>query len=182
MAKVSIGPTQSHHIASIRGIQESTVLESTGVRINTIMDTHRRRLELSVGVLVVRDFVDGGDSVDGEFTVKAAIFPRLQRLPNLIIYAGSSRTWPLAPSPVGPISGLSCTSGCPGLMYNRHSGGVAHSTTGGGRSSGKAHLVEGAGRARKLKSAVCPWGFISFPENVLGSRPPLGPGCSHILK
>ena len=52
---------------------------------NTIVDTHRRRLELSVGVLVVRDFVDGDDGVDGEFTVAAAILPRLQRLPNLTI-------------------------------------------------------------------------------------------------
>jgi len=56
MAQVSIGPTQSHYAASIGEIQESANPESTGVDINTIMDTHRRRLELSVEVLVVRDF------------------------------------------------------------------------------------------------------------------------------
>jgi len=69
MMKVSIRPTQSRNVASIGEIQECTVPENTGVRTNTITNTHRRRLELGVGVLVGDDFVDGGDGVDGEFTV-----------------------------------------------------------------------------------------------------------------
>ena len=84
MTKVSIRPTQSHHITSIGEIQRSTILGSTDVRISIVMDTHRRRLGLSVGLLVVRDFVDGGDDVDGEFTAVADILPRLQRLPNMV--------------------------------------------------------------------------------------------------
>jgi len=56
------------------------------MQIDTIGGTYRRRLELSVELLVVRDFVVGGDGVDVEFTVTAAIIPRLQRLPNMVIY------------------------------------------------------------------------------------------------
>jgi hypothetical protein len=82
---VSIRPIQGHHIASIGKIQRSMVVKTTSLHINTIKGTYRLKLQLSVGVLVVRDFVDGGDDVDGEFTVTAAIFPRSQRLPNVVI-------------------------------------------------------------------------------------------------
>ena len=85
MTKVSNRPTQSHHIESIDKTQESMVVGSTSVHIRVIVNTYRLKLELSVGVLVVRDFVDEGDGVDGEFTVRAVILPRLQRLPNRVI-------------------------------------------------------------------------------------------------
>ena len=82
ITKVSSRPTRNHHIESIGKIQQSMVVESNSVQIRVIMNTYRLKLELSVGVLVVRDFVDGGNGVDGEFTVTAKFLPRLQRLPN----------------------------------------------------------------------------------------------------
>jgi len=83
MTEVSIRPTQSYSIASIGKNRQSTIVESTCVDIDTIRNAYRRRLELSVGVLVVHDFVDGDDGVDGEFTVAAVILPRLQHLPDV---------------------------------------------------------------------------------------------------
>lgn len=61
------------------------IAESTSPHIDTIKSAYRLKLELGVGVLVVRDFVDGGDDVDGDFTVAAVILPRLQRLPKIVI-------------------------------------------------------------------------------------------------
>ena len=60
MTIVSIRPIQDHHIESISKIQKFMVVETTGLHINTIKGAHRLKLELSVGVLVVRDFVDDG--------------------------------------------------------------------------------------------------------------------------
>jgi len=66
------------------------------------MDTYRLKLELSVGVLVVRDFVDGGNGVGGEFTVTAKFLPRFQRLPNrVILYAPRTA--------VNTVSGIYCS-------------------------------------------------------------------------
>jgi hypothetical protein len=60
MTKVSTRPTRSLHTASIDKTQQSTIAESTGMQTNAIRDTHRRRLDLGVGLLVVHDLVDGG--------------------------------------------------------------------------------------------------------------------------
>ena len=57
---IRIRPIQGHHIKSIGKIQQSVVVETTSLHTNTIKGTYRLKLELSVGVLVVRDFVDGG--------------------------------------------------------------------------------------------------------------------------
>ena len=57
---VSIRPIQDHHIESIGKMQQSMAVETHSLHINTIKSTYRLKLELGVGVLVVRDFVDGG--------------------------------------------------------------------------------------------------------------------------
>lgn len=59
--------------------------ESTSLHTDTIGIAYRLKLEPGVEVLVVRDFVDGCDSVGGDFTVVAEILPRLQRLPKMVI-------------------------------------------------------------------------------------------------
>ena len=41
-------------------MQESVIVESTGLYIDVIKSAYRLKSELSVGVLAVRDFVDGG--------------------------------------------------------------------------------------------------------------------------
>jgi len=61
------------------------VVGTTSLHVDTIEGAYRLKPELSVGVLVVDRFVDGDDDVGGEFTVTAAILPRLQRLPNMVI-------------------------------------------------------------------------------------------------
>ena len=85
MANVSIRPTQRHRIESISKIWQSVIVESTNLRTDTIKSAYRLKLKLGAEVLVVRDFVDEDDDVDGDFTVAAAILPRLQRLPNTVI-------------------------------------------------------------------------------------------------
>ena len=150
--------------------------------INAITDTHRRRLELSVGVLVVRDFVDGDDGVDREFTVRPTTFPRLQRLPNLTIYdrlgalQGTSGTragpllalWPNLRTVVCfwmPRTDILKSSACV-------EGNIASPQA---YSRQEINLVEGSGRARigKFKSADCAEGFVSFLGRVLDSGPRL---------
>lgn len=82
------------------------------MRNNTIRNTYRRRLEVSVGLLVVHDLWMGGDGVDGELTVAAKILPRLQRLPNPVPQSNSVRSYvfssglvPLVPVSRGPHPG-----------------------------------------------------------------------------
>ena len=82
---VSIRPIQDHHIESIGKIQQFMVVETTGLHINTIKGTYCLKLELSVGVLVVRDFVDDGRRCQRLIYSYATILPRLQRLPNTVI-------------------------------------------------------------------------------------------------
>lgn len=60
MTIVSIRPIQGYHIESIGGVQRSMVIGTTSLHVDTIEGTYRLKLELSVGVLVVYGFVDGG--------------------------------------------------------------------------------------------------------------------------
>ena len=62
--RVSIRPTQGHHIESIGKIRRPSAVGGTSVHIGMIRNTYRLGLELSVGVLVVRSFVDGDDGVE----------------------------------------------------------------------------------------------------------------------
>lgn len=94
MTNVSIRPTQRRRIESIGKTWQSVVEESTNLRTDTIKSAYRLKLELGAEVLVVHDFVDEDDDVDGDFTVAAAILPRLQRLPKIVLNLRSSYSIP----------------------------------------------------------------------------------------